>query len=289
MPISLIFATLASISVSGGDFVAGLASRRTPSIIVAFVSESIGLILLLGALLFVPHLWPSSFPLTPLAMGLAAGVCATLNINLLYQGFAVGTMGIVAPLEAVVGTAIPVTVGLIAGDRIPALGVIGILCALTTPLLLAHQSAGAENAQRKKSSLSIAYGLGSGLCLGGVFVFLGKAGGSAGMGPLVMERVATVTLTLLISSRLKLEGKPSFPALKLAALGGLLDIIAHSLYFMSTWKGNLAIVSVIYSLYPAGTIILARAILKEQLGRLQIAGVLCALCGIALLVYGTYP
>jgi drug/metabolite transporter (DMT)-like permease len=228
----------------------------------------------------------SSLTLPPLAFGFAAGVCATLNITLLYHGFAVGVVGIVAPLEAVVGAAVPVVVGFATGERIPFLAIVGILCALSTPLLLVHRDANSEVGMHQKTTWSIILGLASGLCLGGVFVFLGKAGNAAGMAPLLAERVATVSLTGLVSTRLGFSRRPPVSAVKLAACGGVLDLIAHSLYFASTWRGKLSVVSVIYSLYPAGTIILARAVLKERLVHLQIVGVLFALCGMVLLVYG---
>jgi drug/metabolite transporter (DMT)-like permease len=43
------------------------------------------------------------------------------------------------------------------------------------------------------------------------------------------------------------------------------------------------VVSVLTALYPLGTIILARLILKERIGRVQMLGVLVALSGSAIL------
>jgi drug/metabolite transporter (DMT)-like permease len=50
--------------------------------------------------------------------------------------------------------------------------------------------------------------------------------------------------------------------------------------------GSLTVVSVLTALYPLGTIILARLVLKEKIAKVQLAGVLLALSCSALLASG---
>jgi drug/metabolite transporter (DMT)-like permease len=72
-----------------------------------------------------------------------------------------------------------------------------------------------------------------------------------------------------------------------AALGfggiGVLDTSANLVFALATTTGQLAVVAVLGSLYPAVTSGLAHAVLGERLGRVQVVGVLCALVGFALL------
>jgi drug/metabolite transporter (DMT)-like permease len=48
--------------------------------------------------------------------------------------------------------------------------------------------------------------------------------------------------------------------------------------------GPLSIVVTLASLYPASTVVLARFVLGERLGRVQMAGIACALAAVAIIV-----
>ena len=51
-------------------------------------------------------------------------------------------------------------------------------------------------------------------------------------------------------------------------------------------RGPVAIASVVASLYPVTTVLLAGLVLHERLSRLQYAGVVCALASVALVSSG---
>jgi drug/metabolite transporter (DMT)-like permease len=67
---------------------------------------------------------------------------------------------------------------------------------------------------------------------------------------------------------------------------GLLDVSATGLYGLANTKGALSIVSVVGALYPVTTVLLARVVLSERLAPIQVAGVVAAFAGIALIVAG---
>ena len=54
--------------------------------------------------------------------------------------------------------------------------------------------------------------------------------------------------------------------------GGLLDCAANAFYLLAVGRGQLAWVAAVSSLYPVSTVVLARVVLRERLGRLQVAG-----------------
>jgi drug/metabolite transporter (DMT)-like permease len=64
---------------------------------------------------------------------------------------------------------------------------------------------------------------------------------------------------------------------------GIFDSSANIFFTLALRSGSLSVVSVLTALYPLGTIILARLILKERIGRVQMIGVLVALTGSAIL------
>ena len=66
-----------------------------------------------------------------------------------------------------------------------------------------------------------------------------------------------------------------------------LDMAANALYMIGARIGPLSIVVTLASLYPASTVILARFVLGERLGALQIGGILCALAAVVVIVATT--
>lgn len=71
--------------------------------------------------------------------------------------------------------------------------------------------------------------------------------------------------------------------LALAIVCGVLDAAANVVVLVGLRVGDLEIVSVLTALYPAGTILLAAAVLRERIARLQWVGLLLALAASAML------
>ena len=106
------------------------------------------------------------------------------------------------------------------------------------------------------------------------------------LGALLVARIAAgaVLLAVLVAARPRLGGSaPDLPAL---ALIGLLDVGANACFALGTETGLLSVVAVLASLYPVGTVVLARAVLGERLAAVQAVGVTVALAGVALIAAG---
>ena len=58
------------------------------------------------------------------------------------------------------------------------------------------------------------------------------------------------------------------------------------MYLLATRHGELAIVGVVSSLYPAGTVLIARFRLSERWSRLQITGMIIAVAAAVLVAIG---
>jgi len=71
--------------------------------------------------------------------------------------------------------------------------------------------------------------------------------------------------------------------LPLLAVIGAFDVGANATFSYASRHGLLSVVSVLSSLYPAVTVILARSVHSERLRAVQLVGVLSALAGIALI------
>jgi drug/metabolite transporter (DMT)-like permease len=74
------------------------------------------------------------------------------------------------------------------------------------------------------------------------------------------------------------------PAAKIALGAGVVDMAANAFYLAATRLGPLSVMVTLTSLYPASTVILARVVLGERLNSWQVAGVVCALAAIVIIV-----
>jgi drug/metabolite transporter (DMT)-like permease len=71
--------------------------------------------------------------------------------------------------------------------------------------------------------------------------------------------------------------------LGLVALVGIGDLSANLTFGLASRRDTIAVVSVLGSLYPVFTVLLARVFHHERLGRLQTLGVVLALVGVVLI------
>jgi uncharacterized membrane protein len=277
-------ALLALVSAVGygiSDFSGGLASRRAPAIAIVQVSNGLTLVLALLAVTLLPG---SAYHLGDLAWGLAAGTVGLLGVVLLYRGLAIGPMSVVAPLTAVLSAMVPVIVGVIRGERPGLLALGGVVLAVPAMVLVGRESRARVEAPISRGAVLAA--LAAGISFGGFYVLLAQTGSDGGAWPLVGQRAASVVILLGFTAVALQRGTPALPRgrpLALAVVAGLTDFVANLSYVLATHRGLLALVAVLSSLYPATTVILARAILHERLARPQLGGLLLAAVAVALI------
>jgi drug/metabolite transporter (DMT)-like permease len=101
--------------------------------------------------------------------------------------------------------------------------------------------------------------------------------------PLVAARTASTLLLLTIVAFLPRDSRPLRAALAPILTSGLLDSAANAMFIAATRHGRLDVAAVLSSLYPASTVVLARALLKERLSAMQNAGIVGALLSVALI------
>jgi drug/metabolite transporter (DMT)-like permease len=120
-----------------------------------------------------------------------------------------------------------------------------------------------------------------------LFVALDRAGTHAGAWPLIPGQLVALLLIAPFAYRgLATSGNPPRSAVALTLGAGVLSGIANLLFLASTGRGELAIVAVLTSLYPAATVVLARAFLAERWTGVQAAGLLTAVAAMILVTAG---
>jgi drug/metabolite transporter (DMT)-like permease len=283
-----LLAIASAVFYGAADFTGGLTTRRAGAIPVVLLSQASGLVLL-G--LILPLLPPASPTRTDVLWGAAAGLTGGIGVALLYRALAIGTMAVVAPTTAVCAVAIPVMVSVLLGERPAPLAVAGIALGIGSIVLVSRQQIPAQFQRHdptatRRLSVGVGTALASGVAIGFFFLSLAQTGSSAGMWPILVARLVSVTLfgSLAIAGRHSIRMPATVAGLVIVA--GAVDMLANALYLLAVWQGPLSIVVTLSSLYPASTVLLARVVLGERLNLWQITGVGCALAAIVLIVSG---
>jgi drug/metabolite transporter (DMT)-like permease len=263
------------------DFLGGIRTRRLTLATVLLVSQLTGLaviaVVVLAGQVEVPALGE-------VAPALAAGACQLAGIAALYRALAIGTMSVISPISASGAAIIPVIVALATGERPGSVQLVGMAAAFAGVILATRSPHRGEGASPPE-----AFGLATiaALGFGGFYVGMDAAVDEANpFWALLAARMSAgaVLIAVLLCVRPRLGGnRADLPSL---ALIGLLDVAANACFTLGTDTGLLSVVSVLASLYPVTTVVLARALLRERLVAVQGAGVTVALAGVALISAG---
>ena len=287
-PMIYLLAIGSAVLYGAADFTGGVATRRAGTIPVVIFSQASGLILLALLLPLLPHASPSR---PDLLWGAAAGLTGGIGVALLYRALAIGTMAVVAPTTAVCAVTIPVVVSVLLGERLVPLTLAGIGLGIASIVLVSQQKSQAQP-ERQEQALSetrrsgVGTALASGVAIGFFFLTLAQTESDAGMWPILVARLVSVTLFAVLAMAQRISIRMPAPMVALALVCGVIDMAANALYLLAARQGPLSIVVTLSSLYPASTVLLARVVLAERLNWLQVFGVGCALAAVVLIVSG---
>jgi drug/metabolite transporter (DMT)-like permease len=296
---SVPFALPSAVTYGIADFAGGLAARRASVLVVTVVAQAAGLVSLLLAIgFFAGRPSPAAF-----GFGVLAGLVGVSGLLLYLKALAVGPMGVVAPLSAVVSAGLPLAVGLLGGERLGPVAVLAVGVALVAILLA---TTGTRN--DRAASTGVLLGLAAGVGFGTFFVAVDAAPADSGLWPLLAGRLASVVLLtglvlrhhLPLPTRARTVSPAAVPGesgvstrraagpgtrglVVLMVVSGVFDTLANVLFLVATRMGDLGISAVVVSLYPVVVVLLARVVLGERLTRTQLLSAGLALTASALL------
>jgi drug/metabolite transporter (DMT)-like permease len=276
--LNMLFGISAAASWGAADFCGGLATRRSTLHGVLLWSQFIGALALMLVLGIVDEPLPSA---RPLILGALAGISGACGLMALYRGLALGKMGIVASLTAVVAACLPVGAAFFTQGRPPLVQVVGFGLALAAVWLLA-----AGRAQGPLIPRMLALPLLAGLGFGLYFICIARASANAFAWPLFAMRLSALTMLMIIGLIRKNMARPNLRQLPLIAAAGIGDVTGNIFYALATRFGRMDVATVLSSLYPAATVLLAWLVLKERLSGRQWIGLFCALTALALIARG---
>jgi drug/metabolite transporter (DMT)-like permease len=265
------FALFSALLFGGGDFSGGFATRRWGPFQVLAWSALSG-VASLGVLA-----WMLREPLPSVGSALwaaGAGLSGALGLVALYRALARGNAALVSPLAGVIGAAVPVVVGAFT-EGLPGMTQVLGFASAVLGIGLVTRMPPALGSSRGQVILGILAGCG----FGAFFLLIAQVEPGAVLVPLMVAKGTAVCVAWGIA----LFGQNQMPVVRgsgVAWLSGALDAGANACYLLAQQHTRLDVAVVLTSLYPAFTVLLAYALLKERISRAQWMGV--GLCSAAI-------
>jgi drug/metabolite transporter (DMT)-like permease len=263
------------------DFTGGFASRRANAFVFTAFSHVCAFVLMTAIALAQHGAFPDR---ASILWALAAGAVGGFSLAIFYGALAAGQMGLIAPISALIGAAIP-TLWDIGIEGVPkGWTIAGFALAILAIWLITRPEASSQvNGSSRPKGIALAALAGVGFA--GFYLFVHQAHGSPSW-IAAISRIGSFTATGTAVLVTRAPRALNREGLTLAMFAGCSDITASALFIYASQHGRLDQAVVITSLYPAVTVLLARLVLKEHFSRWKFVGLLAALAAVPLISAG---
>ncbi|HUX50852.1 MAG TPA: DMT family transporter [Spirochaetia bacterium] len=274
---AIVLAALSAALYGSADFAGGLATRSNPVHAVLVVSQIAGTVVAAAALPLIAAGAPTG---TELIWGAAAGLGGAVGLIALYRGIATTVVAVVSPTSALVGAVLPVVFGVISGERPSTAAWVGIALCLPALFLLTFEP---QKEARDAVRRALVAGIIAGAGFGWFFIAISRPAAAAGLWPLLAARCTSIVAVAAVSLALGWSLRVHIRSIPVVVIAGVCDMGANVAFILSTRGTLLALATVVTSLFPAPTVLLARIFFHEQVTRARLAGVALAVTGVALI------
>jgi drug/metabolite transporter (DMT)-like permease len=266
----------ASLSWGVGDFFGPLKGRTLGALRVLFYVQ-LGGLAMIALIVAIRGKGPTD---ATALLATPAAISGTLGLYAYYRGIAVGAVSIVAPIAGV-SAVIPVAFGIATGDRPSTWQWAGMATSLFGVFLASRENEGGG-----RIAAGVGLALLAALGFGGYFPPMHAAGNADfWWASLIFRLTSTCVILAAVAVRRPALGVPAVQ-IPVLALIGTCDMLGVLLFAAASTSGLVSITSVLASLYPIVTVLLARVVLKERVARSQEIGVVLTLTGVALISAG---
>jgi drug/metabolite transporter (DMT)-like permease len=269
---AVVLALCSSIVWGVTDFVGGRLVRRHPVATISLLSHSSGFAGL-GLAVTIAGFHEKAF-----LLGVAAGGFGAVSLYTFYKAMSLGTMSIVSPLLSL-GSVLAFALAVAGGERPSSLAVVGALVALAGAIL-ASLGEHASGGDRRRA---LGWAFTSPVALGFYLYLLARGANDGGSISAVFGARATSSVLLLVLAlAMRAPFRIGRRGLTTVVAIGASGSAALVLFGYAASLGLISIATILASLYPIMTVLLAHLILGERLRGFQLAGVALALGGVSL-------
>lgn len=285
--LAIALALYTSVAYGVANFLAPVLMRRHAFAAVLLTGQ---LAALVGSVALLAGSGEATPPLGAVGLAALAGLGNAAGLAGFYEAVRFGPLSVAAPLGAT-SAVLPVSVGVVGGDTLATLQVVGIVLAIGGAALAARRSTTQAREAHWDLPRCVAFAAVSALGLGVLLTALPSAAQDGGLfwALTVQRTVIVLCFVALIAARRQSFALPSgfeanTPASRAAlVVPGVLLLSGTLVYVLATERGQLSVVAVCGSLAPLFTVGLAIAVLGERVSRLQGAGVVAAVTGVCLI------
>lgn len=274
---ALTLAISAALLLGASDFFAARSARTTPSLTVTRTAVAVSSALSPLLLLLVDSRWI----LHDAVIGALAGLAMITGLMLLYRGYAVARMGIVAPLSSVLLATVPVVWDLVHGVSPSGWASFGMALGLLA-LVLTSYTPGGKGSVR----LGAILGITSGVAFGIAFTLMGEVTKESGLSPVVAQRATGFALLAVIGVVRRDPFVAAGVGLRTAVVAGALGLLAIGALQLAFQRGETGTVSVASSQFATVAVILSVAFNRERMRWWQGIGVAATALAVALIAAG---
>jgi drug/metabolite transporter (DMT)-like permease len=264
------------------DFVGGLASRRVAALRVVLLSYPVALVLLAVLAVVVG----GEVSQAAILWGALCGVTQAFGVWWFYAALGAGPISVVSPLTAILVAGVPVAFGVALGERPSLVATAGIALALVAVVLVSREASDQDVTPHRFTAKVAWLTVGSGLLFGLNFVLIDQAPAQARLWPLVFARLSASVLVIVIAVLTRNLVLPTGQPARFALMAAGLDTVANIAMLLALQASLLSLAGVLISLYPAATVVLAIAVLKERVTRWQMVGMALALTAVSMIALG---
>jgi drug/metabolite transporter (DMT)-like permease len=219
---------------------------------------------------------------TDLAWSVAGGIAGGIGITSLYRALSIGRMAVVAPVTAVLAAMIPVGVGFVTEGLPNQIVIAGIALAILAVVLVSRVE---DESDGRSAGLGLAVIAGIGFGLFGACI--GQLSDGHVFGPLTIVRATEAVMLVGVIVVTRSGWRPPRDLVLAICAVGVLDMAGNGAYILSAQAGSLAIASVLSSMYPVTTVILATIVLRERITRTHALGIALAATAVAMIAIGS--
>jgi len=274
MPV--LFGLLAALLIGSSDFLGARTAGRTTALqttTAAFIGGAIA-VAIYSPLLGTPNA-------RDLLLGALSGIAAAVALTTLWLGYARSSIGVAAPVAAVVSTVLPVLYQAARGESPGRLGWLGVGVGVTALVLTSWNPRSVKGDDHVR--VGVALGAIAGAAFAAMFLIAIATSEDSGTWPVASQRLTAFAIAVAFGLATRRRPFADLASIRWSVVAGVLGASGVAATVYGGQRGPIAPVIVAGSMYPAVAVGLAWIILHQQLTGRQIAGLVAALLGVALI------